>query len=560
VNKKIDRITVGLLCLEILTQVAPAWADPAVAVPSQVGTDNQTLLPPEPTSSIAQSNRPGLKAQHNIAPPEIFMAQSIPASIDEPGIPDTTELEAEPLDQVTSVSELADVQPSDWAYEALKSLVERYGVIDGYSDGTFRGNRPLSRYEFAATVDAVLAKIEELSNTTQNRRSLQEDLLTLQRLQTFYRAALGDLNTRLDGIEDRITTQEDQIFSTTTKLQGQTVLAYTGGTDATNTVVTRTRLTLTTNFAPSDRLVTLLELGNNGLDAINSAQSETENLLGTTGLLADGGGLDYVSISEDVRLYRLYYSFRPIPELSVAVGPRIVPSDFVDRNSFANDSATNFGSSFFANNPFIIQNQIDRLGGAGIALTWKPNEIPLTLRALYAAADAGSPDLPNIRGGLFGDRHQGVIEAEYAFSKTLIARLQFTTAEINGVDIDAVGLNVEWAVNPILGVFGRFGFGAYDGFNVLLNRDLDLSPKTWAVGVQARNFLIPGTLAGFAIGQPFVESDLGDATQTNLEAFISIDVNDNISVSPSVMLVTNPNNEDSNASVWQGTVRTVFSF
>jgi S-layer homology domain len=51
---------------------------------------------------------------------------------------------------VTSVSELSDVQPTDWAFQALQSLVERYGVIAGYKDGTFKGDRALTRYEFAA--------------------------------------------------------------------------------------------------------------------------------------------------------------------------------------------------------------------------------------------------------------------------------------------------------------------------------------------------------------------------------------------------------------------------
>lgn len=53
--------------------------------------------------------------------------------------------------QITSVSQLSDVQPSDWAFQALQSLVERYGCIAGYTNGTFKGNRALSRYEFAAT-------------------------------------------------------------------------------------------------------------------------------------------------------------------------------------------------------------------------------------------------------------------------------------------------------------------------------------------------------------------------------------------------------------------------
>lgn len=51
---------------------------------------------------------------------------------------------------VTSVSQLSDVQPSDWAFQALRSLIERHGCIAGYSDRTYQGDRALTRYEFAA--------------------------------------------------------------------------------------------------------------------------------------------------------------------------------------------------------------------------------------------------------------------------------------------------------------------------------------------------------------------------------------------------------------------------
>nr|MCU0538018.1 iron uptake porin [Hydrococcus sp. Prado102] len=72
------------------------------------------------------------------------------------------EKKSESLDQITSVSELRDVEPTAWAYEALRSLVERYGCIVGYPDSTFRGNRALSRWEFAAGVNACLNTIERL--------------------------------------------------------------------------------------------------------------------------------------------------------------------------------------------------------------------------------------------------------------------------------------------------------------------------------------------------------------------------------------------------------------
>src|SRR5919202_3999878 len=66
----------------------------------------------------------------------------------------------DPLDQVTNVSQLRDVSPGDWAFEALRSLVERYGCIAGYPDGTYRVNRALSRYEFAAGLNACLQQVE----------------------------------------------------------------------------------------------------------------------------------------------------------------------------------------------------------------------------------------------------------------------------------------------------------------------------------------------------------------------------------------------------------------
>ena len=69
------------------------------------------------------------------------------------------------MSQVTSVSQFSDVQPTDWAFQALQSLVERYGCIAGYPNGTYRGNRALTRYEFAAGLNACLRQIEKLIAT-----------------------------------------------------------------------------------------------------------------------------------------------------------------------------------------------------------------------------------------------------------------------------------------------------------------------------------------------------------------------------------------------------------
>jgi hypothetical protein len=92
---------------------------------------------------------------------------------------DSTEpLSSAALDQVTSVTQLSDVQPSDWAYQALQSLVERYGCIAGYPDGTFKGQRALTRYEFAAGMNACLDRINELLADSTADLVTKEDLAT----------------------------------------------------------------------------------------------------------------------------------------------------------------------------------------------------------------------------------------------------------------------------------------------------------------------------------------------------------------------------------------------
>lgn len=463
----------------------------------------------------------------------------------------------EPMDQVTSVSELSDVRPTDWAFQAVQSLVERYGVLTGYPDRTFRGNRPLTRYEFAATIATVIGRIEEQLLAGNTGTTLTEDVQTIRRLINAYGGALSQLRSRVDNIQSRIATQESQQFSTTTKLNAQVYYVATNGTNADSTVISRIRLDLLTSFQGEDRFVTQLEAGNNGEDAIANAHNDRQNLLGTTGLLADGGGLDPVGASRELRIRKLYYAFRPVENLEIAVGSNLPPSDFIDRNSFANQSGDNFGSSFFANNPLIVQNEIDRFGGAGAVIAWSLDR-NLTLRALYAAADSSNPS-----AGLFRDRYQASVEAEYALPTMPIkVQLQYTNAEINGTQINAAGISAEWAIQQrfgVFGIFGRLGIGDYQGFNTRLQQDLDLNPKTWALGVTFQNFLIPGSRAGVAVGQPFITRRLGNETQTNFEAFFGLLLNDRLNVSPSVTIVSNPNNRAS-PTIVEWSLRVLYGF
>lgn len=133
-----------------------------------------------------------------------------------------------PMGQVNSVGQLRDVSPTDWAFEALRSLVERYGCIVGYPDRTFRGNRALSRYEFAAGLNACMQQMERLIASSQT--VVAEDLETLKRLMKEFENELAMLGARVDNLEARVAFLEDHQFSTTTKLRGEVVVAAQAST------------------------------------------------------------------------------------------------------------------------------------------------------------------------------------------------------------------------------------------------------------------------------------------------------------------------------------------
>ncbi|RUS96635.1 hypothetical protein DSM106972_086580 [Dulcicalothrix desertica PCC 7102] len=69
-----------------------------------------------------------------------------------------------------------------------------------------------------------------------------------------------------------------------------------------------------------------------------------------------------------------------------------------------------------------------------------------------------------------------------------------------------------------------------------------------------------GAIFGVAVGQPFIDSNIGNATQMSLEAFYNYPLSQNIRITPSVQVITNAGNQDSNGDIVTSTLRTVFSF
>jgi Carbohydrate-selective porin, OprB family/S-layer homology domain len=499
----------------------------------------------------------------------------------------------ETMGQVTSVSQLSDVQPTDWAFQALQSLVERYGCIAGYPNGTFRGNRAATRYELAAALNACLDQISDKFAT-------KEDLATVTALQEEFKTELATLKGRVDGLEARAATLEAQQFSTTTKLQGEVVMAVqygdrlntrdsisnTPSADSRATALARVRLNFNTSFTGKDLLQTQLEVGNGGQDLFSNTGASLTNpgrVLGQSAFDAyDGGVTDYAGTGTEVKLRRLAYSFNLRKNMRVTVGTNLFPSDFVDYNSYANNSAQDFSSGFFVNNPLIINNTVDNSGGAGIGTEMKFGKSPFTFRSTYVAASpTNSTSDGEGGGGLFGDPNQSTMELEFAKSfgkdqrNNLAIRLQYTrsntfqdieayrndNAALTGsasVQQNVVGVNAEATFGRI-GVFGRVGYSIEPN---ILEVGSDAEPNSvlsWMGGVGVKDLFMPGSLLAVAVGQPFVVSNQSGPEQTNFEGFYRFPINDNISITPSLQLITDVNNQKSDAVI-QGQVRATFSF
>ena len=124
------------------------------------------------------------------------------------------------ISQGTTIRDFSDVYPTDWAYQALAELVETYGCVGGYPDGTFRGQQTITRFEVAAILnkclDAISAKMDMMEG---DDASMMEDKGDLDRLVASFEEELITLKGTVDGMDAKVSELEENQFSTTTKAE-----------------------------------------------------------------------------------------------------------------------------------------------------------------------------------------------------------------------------------------------------------------------------------------------------------------------------------------------------
>ena len=519
--------------------------------------------------------------------------------------------ESNDMSQVTSVSQFSDVQPTDWAFQALQSLVERYGCIAGYPNSTYRGNRALTRYEFAAGLNACLDRVNELIATATADLVSKQDLATLQRLQEEYSAELATLRGRVDGLEARTSELEANQFSTTTKLVGEAIFAVSDvfgdtraarGGDPTQdlnyntTFSDRVRLNLLSSFTGKDQLQLRLNanntISNRGNDALGTGTGTNMTRLGFDG---DNGNA--------VVIDKINYAFN----LTDAVRIKVDASGgelYENVNTFNPDfasSARGALSRFGRFSPIYRQGQ----GGAGVTVTFNPKGA-ISLTGAYLAQSSATTvggvttnfgaNNPTTNNGLFnGDN---AIFGQLSFQPTKAFNIGLTYAHTYQGNGNGVGNNLFQGTGSIFanapfgnntttesnnyGVEATFqlssalalsGWGGYTTADALRggNAGADADIWYWAGALALKDFGGEGNVLGIIFGQPpkvtggSIKNVAGnttfdDSTSYHLEGLYKYKVSDNIQVTPGLLVIFNPEHNDANNTEYVGTLRTTFTF
>jgi len=497
--------------------------------------------------------------------------------------PDTKATNIAPVQaigQVTSVSQFSDVQPTDWAFQALQSLVERYGCIAGYPNSTYRGNRALTRYEFAAGLNACLNRVNELIATATGDLVKKEDLATLQKLQKDFSAELTTLRGRVDSVEAKTAELEANQFSTTTKLNGEVVIAIAsvisgnrvnGQKVNQNTVLgNRVRLELDTSFTGQDLLRTRL-LGTN-LDPFSQTATFTPE-----GDFRFAGSNNSNGVVIDWLLYQFPLGKKTGVTLEASAG---AIDDFTNTvNPYLDgDGGSGALSQFGSRNPiYYLANGT----GIGIKHEFSDN---LELSLGYLANDAASPQPGS---GLFNGAYGAMAQLTVKPSDQITLGLTYINAYKNTFFANGSGgsnnANNNILQNASSNSYGievsfqpssKFVIGGWAGLTKA--RVLSVTPGDAEIWNYAVTLAFPdlgkkGNIVGIIVGMEpkvtSVSSSLSNAginkdpdTSYHIEGFYQYSLSDNITITPGIIWLTAPDHNNQNDDIVIGTVRTTFTF
>ena len=479
----------------------------------------------------------------------------------------------ESKNQVTSVTQFSDVQPTDWAYQALSNLVEKYGCVAGYPNGTYKGGQSMSRYEAAALLNACLDRVTEVTDQ-------------LQRLMEEFKAELATLRGRVDGLEKKVGKLEAQQFSTTTKLSGEASFVI-GGLPNNNATVGGTgadrnarrsattfnydyRLSFDTSYTGKDLLRGRLRSGN-----FTAPFGSSSNIFALDKATNTGA-------NNNVAIDRLYYTFPVGNDVRLTAGALIRNTELLSFRPQAYDSGLlEFFSLSGATGTY------NKATGAGFGFQWKQKVKKgnpyATFDASYIAAngfadssigafndDSGFSVLTQL--GARGTNWGAAIAYRYGSAGSQVGRDGNMAANLitlqtaTGQSSNSVSIGAFWEptyASWMPSISAGYGIsdvsGAVSGTIPIPNQG---NIQSWMVGFQWKDVFQKGNNAGFAFGQaPFASDGTAANSKESFlwEFFYKFQATDKISITPGIFYSSGYQAAGGD-STWGGVIQTTFRF
>jgi len=505
-------------------------------------------------------------------------------------------------DQVSGISQFGDLLPTDWAYQALSNLIQTYGCVAGYPDGTYRGQRTMTRYEAAALLNACL---DHISETTDELKKLLKE----------FEREMAHLRGRVDGLEARVGELEASQFSTTTRLRGvatfvvgsntfagdaqpdlfdSLVLLGIGGLPFTSNTVQYANTAraldaatafaydlsvyLDTSFTGADLLRARLRAANFG----NSPWFGTNNPIGLNALeiayeelCGDSDCGDVVSVN------RLFYQIPIGAGFTATIGGRVRQDEMLAMWPSAYPADTALDVFTYAGAPGAYNKSL----GAGGGLWWKSGS-GFSLSASYVSLNGhqGSPGLgtsfgescDDNSGGLATRCSQSTFTGQMAYGEESFGlALAYSYAQRgaglyggNGTPLavaassfannaSSVGISGYWSpvISPLFpSISAGWGISGYrlEDDGVLFSWIDGARSQSWYVGLQWSDVLAKGHVFGMAVGQPtfITRVDTAIPDEPNLripndgnyawEWWYKLQLRDSITITPAIYYLSAP--------------------
>ena len=504
--------------------------------------------------------------------------------------------------QITPVSQLVDIRPTDWSFQALKFLSQRYGIVVDNFSHTFQGNKSVTRSEFAIQLNAAIARLNEMNAAKNAELISQEDLSVIQRLHSEFAVELAALPKRVEDLQTEVSQLTAQQFSPTAKLTGEVIFAVSGvngdrkaddDEDVNESIILSDRVWLNfdMSFNESDRLFVRLEAENTpSLDDATGTEMTRLGFYGDSDNVFDLNQLEYrFAVSKAAKLY--------------------VTSDSTDVRPVANSDNAFSISGRGAISRFGRYSPLYRLDfGALVRLKYEFSDIASLSLGL---ADDDADDADDAQSSLGGDTDGAVVQLtlepsdridvvlayqrdrnKYGAIAQLILEptddLELGLTYIRFYDNLDTGTGSELANDPFddeseyittssygletnIRVGSDLTIGGWLGLTTATANDLAGQPEAtifnYALTLAFPDLGTEDSLAGIVIGQPpkVTSNDFGTDyidrdTSLHLEFFYRWQATDNIAITPGLLIITSPEHNENNDAIYLGTVRTTLRF